>query len=383
MSHAIDDGGPRSDNPAGSPTWPLRVMRRGAVSVATLDRPAALNAVTIAMRQQWLAAVPPLARDAECYASIIRAAPAGRPQAPVFSAGGDIREMAALAGRDPAAAAAVLAEEHRLCWVVECFSKPTVSLIDGLVVGLTAGVTRVGTHRVAGSSYHFSMPETRIGFIPNVGVVHALARMPDSIGMYIGLTGRRIGRADALALGLVTHCIDAAHYQDIEAALAEARPVDPLLDGLHVDPGPPALAPHRDMIADCFGQPTVEAIVAGLRAVAAGTGAPAEFAASVLDDLRRASPVALKVTLRHIREAAQLDLRQVLIRDSRLAARCFEHGDFRAGVAAVFDRSGGRAAFQPSRLEDVSPAMVERYFVARDQTEFLLPTRAEMQAARS
>ena len=361
---------------------PLRLQRNGAAAVVTLNRPQALNAITIGMRGALLQAFPHWARDPDCYVAVMRAAPAGTVMAPVFCAGGDIREMSALAARDPVAATAALASEHRLCWQLECFSKPTISLIDGLVVGTGVGITAYGTHRVAGQGYGFSMPETRIGFFPNAGLAHTFARMPDAIGIYLGLTGRRIGPADAYALRLVTHCIAAEHFDAIEAALGQARPVDPLLDALHADPGPPSLDPHRDAISRCFGQPTVERIVAELETTAAGDGGAAAFARDALADLARASPTALKIALRHIREAAGLDLRQVLIRDCRLAAALFERADFLHGVEAVLGKPPQAAPFVPDRVEGVSDAMVERYFVARPATEVHLPTRAEMQAAR-
>ena len=100
-----------------------------------------------------------------------------------------------------------LAAEYALNWQLECFMKPTVSLIDGVVVGSGVGISLYGTHRVAGERYRFAMPETGIGLFPDVGVAWAFARLPDEIGMYLGLTGRAIGRADAYRLGLATHCI--------------------------------------------------------------------------------------------------------------------------------------------------------------------------------
>ena len=96
------------------------------------------------------------------------------------------------------------------------------------------------------------MPETAIGLFPDVGAAWVLSRLPDAIGMYLGLTGRSIGRADAYALGLLTHCIPAQHFEEIKAALIDTWPVDPLLDERHVDPGPRELeryaAPHRALL---------------------------------------------------------------------------------------------------------------------------------------
>ncbi len=177
-------------------------------------------------------AFPRWSRDPEIYAVVIRSS---SPRA--FCAGGDVRELAEWGSKRRPEAIKSLAAEYALNWLLECFMKPTVSLMDGVVVGSGVGISLYGTHRVAGERYSFAMPETGIGLFPDVGVSWAFARMPDAIGMYLGLTGRAIGRADAYRLGLATHCIPASRFEEIRAGLADADPVDPLLDGRHEDPG--------------------------------------------------------------------------------------------------------------------------------------------------
>ena len=112
-------------------------------------------------------------------------------------AGGDLVEMAALADRDMEAAEKALADEIALVWRAECFTKPTVALIDGAVIGGGNEISRFGTHRVAGENYRFAMPETGLGLFPNNGLAHTFARMPKDIGMYLALTGDSVGPADA------------------------------------------------------------------------------------------------------------------------------------------------------------------------------------------
>lgn len=211
----------------------IRTGVQGAAGIVTLGRPRALNALTTAMRAEMAAAFPKWARDPQIYCVVVRST---SPKA--FSAGGDVRELTAWAREDMPRARKALAAEYGLNWLLECFSKPTISLIDGAVMGSGVGISLYGTHRVAGEKYKFAMPETAIGLFPDVGVAHALARMPDEVGVYLGLTGRAIGRADALALGLVTHCVPGESFDAITAALAEADPVDPVLDSRHVDPRP-------------------------------------------------------------------------------------------------------------------------------------------------
>lgn len=355
----------------------ITVGMQGAAALVTLDRPRALNALNCAMRAKLAAAVPRFARDAQVYCVVIRST-----SAKAFCAGGDVRESIAAWRADPVAARAAFAAEYQLNWQLECFSKPTISLIEGMVMGSGVGLSLFGTHRVAGEGYRFAMPETLIGLFPDVGVAHTLARLPDEVGLYLGLTGRTIGRAEAYALGLATHCIPAAAFGDIVERLADAQPVDPELDGRHADPGPGELADKRATIARCFSATTVEDIIARL---GAETGANREWAAAVAADLAQRSPLSLKLTLRHIREARATDLRETLRRDYRLACRSLADHDFAEGVRALLVDKDNKPVWKPGRLADVTEDMVERYFapLTGDLAEMELPTREQMQEMRA
>jgi enoyl-CoA hydratase len=306
----------------------LQLERVGAAAVATIARPSRRNALDHAMQMRFAAWYPGLARDPMVYCAVLRSSVPG-----VFSVGGDVRELIGLATGDLAAARAAMADEIRLFWLQECFSKPTVSLIDGTVMGSGVGITLYGTHRVAGDRYAFSMPETAIGFFPDAGMSHAFARMPGSIGVYLGLTGATVTAGDALALGLVTHVVPVAAFDGIVRSLADADPVDPLLDGLQIEPSATPLLSDAGRIARYFDAPSVAAIAARLEAA---SHADREWATSVLDALRRRSPLALCLTHRAIREAASLDIRATLAQDYRIGARLVASDDFREGVAAFF-----------------------------------------------
>ena len=364
-----------SDKDAGERVSELQVTAEGALLLVTLDRPRALNALTHAMRMAFGDALMRASRDPNLYCVVLQSA---SPKA--FSAGSDVREIVAAARQDKAAARHLFAEEYARNWHCECFSKPTISLIDGMVMGGGVGLSLYGTHRVAGEGYKFAMPETGIGLFPDVGTCHAFARMPDCMGAYLGLSGRMIGRADAYALGLATHCIAASQFPDIKSLLADSQTVDAVLDDRHQDPGPGDLAAHRDTIAHCFGAATVEDIMARLTSVA---GADKDWAAAVAADLGARSPLSLKITLRHIREAAALDLRETLHRDYRLACHFLEGADFYEGTRAVLIDKDGAPKWSSARLEDVTAAMVDAYFAPLTSPEPVLPTRTDMQAARA
>lgn len=353
----------------------LRLEMTGSLARVVLDRPKALNSLTDAMRRSLVEGLKRCSRDPNVYAVAITST---HPKA--FSVGSDVREVATWGREDMARARQAFRDEYGLNWHCECFSKPTVSLIGGMVMGGGVGISLYGTHRVAGEGYRFAMPETKIGLFPDVGVCHALARMPHAIGMYLGLTGNAIGRADAYALGLVTHCIPSARFPEIEAELADVQPVDSVLDSRHEEPGAGDLAPVTGTIERCFSAGSVAEIIDRLKSE---TGAAAAFAAETAKALSERAPLSLAVTHRHIEAAASLDLKRTLEIDYRLACACLDGHDFYEGVRALIVDKDNAPRWRPASLADVTPEAVEAFFAPRPSgEELILPERADMQAAR-
>lgn len=354
-------------------TEDVRVERRGAAGTIVLQRPRALNAVNRAMRGALTQAYPRFARDPIVYGVVQRSAVPS-----VFSVGGDVREMAALAAT-PTDVLAAFFEVLQLCWLHECFSKPTVSLIDGPVMGSGVGISLYGTHRIAGAGYRFSMPEAAIGFFPDCGTSYAFSRMPHAIGIYLALTGRAIGPADAYALGLLTHCIPANQFTLIAAHMEEADPVDAVLDEMHESPEPSPLIADGPRIARYFDAARVTDIIDRLKQAPAADRA---WADALLADLRQRSPFSLCVTLAAVRRARHLDLRETLQQDYRIASRLLVGADFREGVRAALIDKTKDPRWSPATLDEVTPAMIEAVFAPAGADEPVLPTREEMQAAR-
>lgn len=352
----------------------LAVTRRGAAAVVTLDRPLRRNAMTIAMRARLAAEYPAVARDPLAYCVVQRSSVPG-----TFSVGGDVREILELAQDDRPQALTALGDELALCWLHECFSKPTVSLIDGQIMGTGVGITLYGTHRVAGSGYRFAMPETAIGYVPDCGVLNVFSRMPAGIGRYLALTGRSIGRADALHLGLVTHCIDADHYDEIENLLADAEPVDPLLDERHRDPGAAPLMQDAERIARYFRNGSLNDLVERLEAA---VDADRDWSRLLLAELAAKSPLALAVTDAALTRAGALDIRETLAQDWRLAWRLLGCRDFQEGVRAHLVEKDGVPRWSHASPRDVSETVVAAMLSPLGRDELQLPTRTEMQAAR-
>ena len=362
---------------SGKPEAGLRIEQRGASDVVTLDRASKHNAINSGMKAALATQIPVIARNPQVYAVIIRAFSGG-----IFSAGGDIREYYDLARKSDLRAAEECAREYALIWLLDCFSKPTAVLIDGAVMGTGAGIVQCATHKAAGAGYRFQMPETAIGFFPDNGVCWMLARLPHEIGTYLGVTGAVLTRADAFKLGIVTHCIDASHFDDIADGLAEAEPIDPLLDRHHDDPGPAPIDAVADVIGRCFSAGSVREIVSRLEAETVQR----PWCEKTLATLADRSPLAMEVTLQHIRRCRYLDLRQTLVVDYRLAVRLVTGHDFLEGVRARLIEKTGAPRWLPHTLLDLDPAAVKRTFEpligGEHGGELVLPTRQEMQAAR-
>jgi enoyl-CoA hydratase len=350
----------------------VRFGRRGASVIVTLDRAEKLNALDSGIKAALASKLASIAHDPQIYAVFLRAEP-GR----VFSAGGDVRELYDLALSDSEAAVeTACAREYALTWQFDCFPKPTICLIDGAAMGTAIGIMQAVTHRVAGEGYRFQMPETALGFFPDNGVCWYLARLPDEIGTWLGLTGSSIERADAFRLDLVTQCIDNIHFDHIIEQISDAQPIDAVLDGLHRNPGSAPIDAKREVIARCFSADTVPEI---LRRLAAERDQH-KWCAETLSTLASRSPFALAITLQHLRRARYLDLRQTLMVDYRLAVQLIERGDFREAVRTLLVEKRGKPRWQPATLTDLGEAEVQRCFHPLPERELVLSTAQEMAA---
>ena len=371
MQEMAENAPQNSDN---SPTGDVRIATKGAAAVITLDRPKALNALSSQMRAAISEAIPVFAKDPELYGLIFRS---GNSRA--FCAGGDVRELTALAKKELPAARALVGAEYELYWQLECFTKPTLALVDGMVMGSGVGLSSYGTHRIAGENYVFAMPETAIGLFPDVGASWLLARLPDRIGLYLGLSGARLDRADAFVLGLATHCVDAGSFDDIIDAIADAEPVDAMLEEFHKDPEGGSVRELAPTIRECFGADSVEQVIERLGRV---RGSHQAWAEETLAALAKASPLSLKVTLRQIEAARTMDLRQALMFDYRLMSRFLAGSDFFEGVRAGLVDKDGAPHWQPAALADVTDDLVDSYFAPLEDGDLPLLSREDMQARR-
>lgn len=330
----------------------------GSIGVIRLNRPQALNALNLKMIRAIAGRLTAWATDSSVAAVLIRG---GGNLA--FCVGGDIRSLHDARAVNPSLFADFFRDEYTLNAQIKGFPKPYVALLDGVTMGGGVGLSVHGSHRVATDRFVFAMPETSIGMFPDVGGGYFLPRLPGQLGMYLALTGTRLRAADCLYAGIATHYVPHERLSHLTDEILSLDPTEDataaiefILTTYHVDPGPAPLAKRRALIDQCFAFDTVEAIFAALERE------DDPFAQETLDDLRRKSPTALKVTVRQIRQGGQLDFAGVMAMEYRLAQRIMAGHDFYEGVRALLVDKDQKPQWRPKRIEDVSESDIEAHF---------------------
>ena len=236
--------------------------RRGASGAVFLNRPQALNAITLNMVRELTRALDEWEQEPAIRNVVVTAA-----ASKAFSAGGDIRLLYEQGGAgDHAAQLDFWREEYRLNRRIRLYPKPYVALVDGIVMGGGVGVSLHGSHRIAGDKFSFAMPEVGIGFFPDVGATYFLPRLPGTTGMYLALTGLRASASDAVHLGLASAYVPSARFDELANALSEGELTDAAVARLRSDIAPGPIVANRALIDRCFSGANPTEILARLDA---------------------------------------------------------------------------------------------------------------------
>jgi enoyl-CoA hydratase len=339
--------------------------RTGGLATLTINRPKALNALTLDNYRRIDPALREWAADPSVHGVLVRGA-GDR----AFCAGGDVRAVyeAGRAISGPLDLTAVFfREEYELIRRIHHFPKPYIAIIDGITMGGGAGISVNGAYRIATERTLFAMPETGIGLFPDVGATRFLNRCPGHVGRYLGLTGARLNAADALYCGFATHFVVHDRLDELVTALATAKAerslIDDMLDSQAVDPGPAPLEALRPAIDRCFAGDTVEAILDALATEAASGGAHAVWAEETRAGLLTKSPTSLKITLRQLTIGRGYDLDAALTLEYQLTQHVMAGHDFYEGVRATLIDKDQKPQWRPATLAEVSNSMVDAYFV--------------------
>lgn len=342
---------------------------RGQLGCITLNRPRALNALSLPMIRALAAALLAWRDDPQVQAVAIRGM--GKEGAfGAFCAGGDIRFFHQAMLRGDGELEDFFTEEYALNHLIHHYPKPYIAFMDGIVMGGGMGISQGARLRIVTPRTKMAMPETNIGLFPDVGGGWFLARSPRHGGEWLALTSEVVGAGDALALQLADACFDAARISQAWEALSalpkfDAASLQAWQQGYLVA-APQATLP-LDSIARCFEQPDVLRIVQTLELE------PGEWAAATVKALRTHSPLMLQVTLEQIRRGATMSLADELRMERDMVRHCFNARHLDRFMAATDTMEGIRALvidkdrtpqWSPARLEDVRPGMVAGFFVS-------------------
>jgi enoyl-CoA hydratase len=346
----------------------ILVGQEGSLATLIINRPRALNALTLDNYRHIGPTMRAWAADPSVHAVAVRGA-GDR----AFCAGGDVRavyEAGLGIGDDPELTTVFFREEYELIRCIHRFPKPYIAIIDGITMGGGAGISVNGGYRIATERTLFAMPETGIGLFPDVGATHFLNRCPGHIGRYLGLTGARLHAADTLYCGLATQFVPHERIAGLIAALGgliweaggEQRQIDALLGHFAADPGAAPLAALRPSIDRCFAGGSVEEILDALVAEARAGGGRAAWAAETRAGLLTKSPTSLKITLHQLTIGTGYDLDAALALEYRLTQQVMARHDFYEGVRAVLIDKDQQPRWQPATLAEVTDDMVDAYF---------------------
>ena len=327
--------------------------REGAAGIVTLNRPKALNALTLGMVRALHPRLRAWAADPDVELVIIEGT-----GEKAFCAGGDIRALHDWGRAGDRNVIDFYREEYRLNTFIKHYPKPYVALMDGIDMGGGVGLSVHGSHRVATERLAFAMPETGIGLFPDVGGTWFLPRCPGEIGMYLALTGERLKAADAIYAGIADVFVPSERLTELKSRLAAREPVGSVLGALSGDAGTPPLAQNREAIDRHFSKDSVAGILASLKADGS------EWAVKVAATIEAKSPVSTLVTYRQVREGRRLDFEDCMRLEFRLTNRFMKGHDFYEGVRAVVIDKDQKPVWRPATLAGVSAREVDACFAS-------------------
>ena len=357
-------------------TSELEIYIVGRVGRLTLNRPKALNAVNLnvakAMRNQLLAW-----QDDEQVDAVLVTGKADR----AFCAGGDVKSVYQSGKEQGIGPGTVSAElfrhEYELVSLIASYSKPYVAYLDGITMGTGVGISLHGSHRIASEFTRMAMPETAIGFVPDVGASFFFNQC-GPIGRLLALTGKTFDGYYAANLGWATHflprsegskwmtILESVDWQSAWAA-AGVREIDPAkpstTENLGTEESRQVYRIDREIAEQCFASDELEECLQSLQRIeASGSAKLSEAARECLAKLKKRSPTSLRLTCELLRRGESLSLDECLKMEYRVSQACMRGADFFEGVRAVLVDKDQNPKWQPSSLMEVTPGDVAHYF---------------------
>ncbi|MHC1943222.1 enoyl-CoA hydratase/isomerase family protein [Bradyrhizobium sp. UFLA06-06] len=355
-------------NDAAAAEGDLIARKEGSAGIIRLNRPKAINAVTLEMFHDIDRALDLFEADRDVAVVVLEGAGDRG-----LCAGGDIRALWESSKAKGDLGKILWRDEYILNARIKKFPKPYVAFMDGIVMGGGVGLSAHGRHRVVTERTKLAMPEVGLGFFPDVGGTYLLSRSPGEIGTYFGLTGTTMNGPDAIYAKFADAVVPSANLPALREALTKVPPgtnsaeIDRLIGGFATGETAGPVAAMQARIDGWFARGRMEDVVAAL------TADGSDMAQDTLKMLGEKSPRGMVVTLKLLRLArATATLEECLVREYRAALEVFASDDFREGVrAAVIDKDRN-PTWSPTRIEQVTPEMLAPYFaeIGADELKF-------------
>jgi enoyl-CoA hydratase len=339
---------------------------QGRIGCITLNRPKALNALSLPMIRELTDALQRWREDPQVLAVAVRGTGKEGPFG-AFCAGGDIRFFHQAAHAGDAALGDFFTEEYALNHLIHTYSKPYIAFMDGIVMGGGMGISQGASLRVVTERTKMAMPETNIGLFPDVGGGYFLSRCPGKLGEYLGLTGLMLSGPQAVAAKLADIALPSSMLEAIWTKLVSSpfENSEAVERWVLAQPGsmqPEKLAPQPQIDA-IFGLPNVQAMVDALEA------ASDEWSQHTAKTLRARSPLMLNVVLEQISRARGMGLADDLRMERDMVHHCFHlrpvaDSDTVEGIRALAVDKDHSPKWKPARVEEVDATEVARFFVS-------------------
>ncbi|VIO91011.1 Uncharacterized protein BM_BM3237 [Brugia malayi] len=342
--------------------------------IVTLNRPRTLNALNISMVRKLYPMLKKCDSDSSVPFIFVKGT-GGK----AFCAGGDIVAVSRSAqANDPSNTVHkdFFREEYVMNYLIGVLKVPYIAVMDGITMGGGCGLSIHGKYRIATERTMLTMPETSIGFFPDVGGTFFLSRLPYNLGQFMALTGYRLIGADAYHMGLATHFVPSEKLKNLEDELLRtdnkllsAEKIDYILNKYHMKESEIpkfGLEKRLAQINYLFSGSTVESVFKKLR------NNNDDFGNKLFNILSTKSPTSLKVTFRQLQIGLKMQFPEVFTMEYRLSQRFMKSHDFHEGCRAILINKDQKPVWKPASIEEVTDEMMDEYFAPLHEDEELI-----------
>ena len=250
-------------------------------------------------------------------------------------------------------------KEYKINYLIKKYKKPIISFINGICMGGGVGIALHSKIVIVSEKVVFAMPETALGLFPDVGAGNILSKLDDNIGIYLGLTGKRLCSADLIQLGLAKYCVNINNFNTLQNLLVNAtniRSINKIINQYTIETNSILFPSLNKEIYKVFKHNKVEKIISLLQ------NSNQKWAQEALGTIQNNSPTSLKITLKQIRLAKHKSFKDDLIMEYRMSQACMAGGDFYEGVRSILIDKDHKPKWKPNKIEDVDSKLVMAHF---------------------